>query len=49
MKTKFLIFALLLCVTVLSAVSLNLKITNPNKSEVKNAPVVVSLDKSEGL
>ena len=29
----------------LSAESINLKITNPNKSELKNAPVVVVLDK----
>ena len=45
MKTKFLIPALLLCTGMLSAQSINLKVTNPNKAELKNAPVVISLDK----
>ena len=45
MKTKILIPAFLFCVSMLSAESINLKITNPNKSELKNAPVVVVLDK----
>ena len=49
MKTKSLIFSLLLSPVILSAVSLNLKITNPNKSEVKNAPVVVSMDKYKDI
>ncbi len=44
MKTKFLISTLLLSVTLLPAFGLNLKVTNPNKSEVRNAPVVVTLD-----
>jgi hypothetical protein len=45
MKTKLLIPAFLICVSMLSAETLNLKITNPNNSELKNAPVVVVLDK----
>lgn len=45
MRTKFLIPALFLCVSMLSAESINLRVTNPNKSELKNAPVVLSLDK----
>lgn len=49
MKTRLLIPALLLCFSMLSAESINLKITNPNKSEVKNAPVVVALDKYNGI
>jgi hypothetical protein len=44
MNTKLLIPALLLCSAMLSAESINLKVTNPNKVEVKNAPVVLSLD-----
>ncbi len=43
MKTKFLISTLLFVTATLQAESLNLKITNSNKSEVKNAPVVVKL------
>lgn len=45
MKTKILISAFLICFSMLSAETLNLKITNPNNSELKNAPVVVVLDK----
>jgi hypothetical protein len=45
MKIKILVPALLICFTGLSAETLNLKITNPNKSQVKDAPVVVALDK----
>ncbi len=45
MKTKFLLPVLLLCSSALSAESISLKITNPNKSELKDAPVVVTLDK----
>lgn len=49
MKTKFLIPAMLLCVSMLSAESINLKVTNPNKAEVKNAPVVLSLENYNGI
>ncbi len=49
MKIKFLIPALLLGSTLLSAESINLKVINPNNSEVKNAPVVVSLNKYKGI
>ena len=45
MKTKFLIPTLLLCTSMLSAESINIYVTNPNKAELKNAPVVVTLDK----
>ena len=45
MKTKILIPAFLFCFSVLSAETLNLKITNPNKSSLKDAPVIVVLDK----
>ena len=45
MKTTFILPALLLSASMLSAVTLNLKVTNPNKTELKNAPVVVVLDK----
>jgi hypothetical protein len=38
MKIKILVPALLICFTGLSAETLNLKITNPNKSQVKDAP-----------
>lgn len=49
MKTKILIPAMLLCVSMLSAESINLKVTNPNKAEVKNAPVVLSLENYNGI
>jgi len=45
MKTTFILPALLLSASMLSAVTVNLKVTNPNKTELKNAPVVVVLDK----
>jgi hypothetical protein len=45
MKTKILIASLLLGISMLSAETITLKVTNPNKSELKNAPVVVVLDK----
>ncbi|MDD4970976.1 MAG: DUF4861 domain-containing protein [Paludibacter sp.] len=45
MKTKFLIPALLLCSGIIGAESMNLKVSNPNKAGINNAPVVVSLDK----
>ncbi len=45
MKTKFLIASLLLSISMLSAETITLKVTNPNKSELKNAPVVVVLNK----
>jgi hypothetical protein len=49
MKTKFLIPALLFYTGMLSAESINLKVTNPNKGELKNAPVVISLDKYKDI
>ena len=49
MKSKTLIPFLLLCTPVLLAQSLTLKINNPNKSELKNAPVVVVLDKYKSI
>jgi len=49
MKSKKLISVLLLCTPVLFAQSLTLKVTNPNKSELKNAPVVVVLDKYKSI
>jgi len=49
MKTKLLIPLFLLSASVLPAVNLTLKVTNPNKSELKNAPVVVSLDKCKTI
>lgn len=49
MKTNFLISALLLSAATLSAESIDLKVTNPNKAELKNAPVVVSLDKYKDI
>jgi len=49
MKTKFLIPALLLCTGMICAESINLKVTNPNKAGISNAPVVVSLDKYKAI
>lgn len=49
MKTKLLIHTLLLCTGLICAESINLKVTNPNKSEVKNAPVVLSLEKYKDI
>ena len=49
MKTKFLIPALLFYTGILSAVSLNITVTNPNKATVKNAPVVIQLDKYKNI
>ncbi|MDR3652768.1 MAG: DUF4861 domain-containing protein [Paludibacter sp.] len=45
MKTKLIISALILSTAILSAENINLKVSNPNKAELKNAPVVVTLDK----
>jgi hypothetical protein len=45
MKTKLLIPAFLILFSMLSAETLNLKIKNPNNSPLKDAPVVVVLDK----
>ena len=49
MKSKKLIPLLLLCTPVLFAQSLMLKVSNPNKSELKNAPVVIVLDKYKSI
>jgi len=49
MNTKFLIPALLFYTGILSAVSLNIKVTNPNKAAIKNAPVVIQLDKYKDI
>ena len=49
MKSKTLIPFLLLCTPVLFAQSLTLKVSNPNKSGLKNAPVVVVLDKYKSI
>ena len=43
MKSKTLIPFLLLCSPILFAQSLTLKVSNPNKSDLKDAPVVVTL------
>lgn len=40
---------LLLCVSMLSAESLTLKVTNPNKSKLKDVPIVVVLDKYKSI
>ena len=45
MKTKILFSSLLLSISMLSAQTVTLRVTNPNKSELKNAPIVVVLDK----
>lgn len=42
---KLLLFALLGSAALIQASEIKLKVTNPNKSEIKNAPVVVALDK----
>jgi hypothetical protein len=44
MRTKLLL-AFIGLTSILSATSLNIKVTNPNKAALKNAPVVVVLDK----
>ena len=44
MKTKFIFSALVLSTSLLSAANVNLKVSNPNKAELKNEPVVVTLD-----
>jgi len=49
MKSKFLISLMLLCTPFLFAQSKILKVTNPNKVEVKNAPVVLVLDKYKDI
>jgi len=49
MKTKFLIPAMLLCTGMICAESINLKVTNPNKAGITNAPVVVTLDKYKAI
>jgi len=49
MNTKFLIPALLFYTGILSAVSLNIKVTNPNKAAIKNASVVIQLDKYKDI
>lgn len=49
MNTKLLISALLLCTGFLCAENINLKVTNPNKAEVKNAPVVISLSRCRDI
>ena len=49
MKTKILIASLLLCISMLSAQTVALRVTNPNKSELINAPVVVVLDKFKAI
>jgi len=45
MKPKFSISIFLLGISTLSLTAINLKVTNPNKAAIKNAPVVVVLDK----
>ncbi len=49
MKTKLIISALILSTAILSAENINLKVSNPNKAELKNAPVVVTLDKYKDI
>ena len=49
MKSKTLIPFLLLCTPVFFAQSLTLKVNNPNKSELRNAPVVLVLDKYKSI
>ena len=49
MKSKNLIPFLLLSAPVLFAQSFALKVSNPNKSELKNAPVVIVLDKYKSI
>ena len=49
MKTKIFIASLLLSISILSAQTVTLKVTNPNKSELKNAPVVVVLNKYKNI
>ena len=49
MKIKHLFLALLGSATLIQASEIKLKVTNPNKSEIKNAPVVVSLDKCKKI
>ena len=49
MKSKTLFLLLLFCAPVLFSQSLTLKINNPNKLELKNAPVVVVLDKYKSI
>ncbi len=49
MKSKSLIPFLFLCTPMLFAQSLTLKVSNPNKSRLKNAPVVVVLDKYKSI
>lgn len=45
MKTKYLFLTLLCSVTFIHASEIKMIIVNPNNSEIKNAPVVVELDK----
>ena len=49
MKSKSFISFLFLCTPMLFAQSLTLKVSNPNKSGLKNAPVVVVLDKFKSI
>jgi len=49
MKTKFLIQALLFCTLMISAETIELKVTNPNNARINNAPVVVALDKYKNI
>lgn len=49
MKSKILIFYLLLCVSILTAQSLTLKVTNLNQSNLKDAPVVINLEKYKSI
>ena len=49
MKTKFLIPALLFCTVMISAETIELKVTNSNNTRINNAPVVVVLDKYKNI
>jgi hypothetical protein len=49
MKTKILISFFLLCFSMLWAENINIQITNPHKSELKDAPVVIVLDKYKSI
>jgi hypothetical protein len=50
MKPKFSLFILFIYVTTLiSASNINIKVTNPNNSDIKNAPVVIALNKYKSI
>jgi len=49
MKTKFLIPTLLLWTAMLTAETIELKVTNPNNAGINNAPVVVILDRYKNI